>query len=60
MPMHKVTTFLSEISSFFRKNSAESAMFSIMEVIKGINMSEKVLFGRTSRCNKVYSLLQVL
>lgn len=60
MPMHKVTTFLSEISSFFRKNSAGSAMFTIMEVIKGINMSEKVLFGRTSRCNKVYSLLQVL
>lgn len=60
MPVYKVTTFLSEISSFFRKNSSESAMFTIMEVIKGINMSEKVLFGRTSRCNKVYSLLQVL
>lgn len=35
-------------------------MFTIMEVIKGINMSERVLFGRTSRCNMVYSLLQVL
>lgn len=60
MPVHKVSKFLSEISTFFRKNSAESAMFAIMEVIKGINMTEKVLFGRTSKCNKVYSLLQVL
>lgn len=36
--MHKVTKFLSEISTFFRKNDSDRAMFTmftIMEVIKG-------------------------
>lgn len=32
----KVTTFLSEISTFFKNNDAENAMFTIMNVIKGI------------------------
>ena len=31
-----------------------------MEMLKGINMSEKTLFGRESKCNSKYSLLQVL
>lgn len=34
-------------------------MFTIMEVIKGIRMNEQTLFGRKSRCNSKYSLLQV-
>lgn len=34
-------------------------MFTIMNVIKGVKMNERTLFGRTSRCNCVYSLLQV-
>ena len=34
-------------------------MFTIMEVIKGIRMNEWTLFGRKSRCNSRYSLLQV-
>jgi len=59
MPMHKVTKFLSEISTFFRKNDSDRAMFTIMEVIKGIRMNEQVLFGRTSRSGSKYSLLQV-
>lgn len=33
MPLHKVTDFLSEISSFFRKNDAHKAMYSILDVI---------------------------
>lgn len=60
MPVHKVSTFLSEIGTFFKRNSADNAMFTIMEVMKGIKMTERVLFGRKSRFNKVYSLLQVL
>ena len=59
MPMHKVTKFLSEISTFFKNNDAGSAMFTIMNVIKGIKMNEQTLFGRKSRCNNKYSLLQV-
>lgn len=57
--MYKDTTFLSEISSFFKKNDVNNAMFTIMNVIKGLKMSEKVLFGTKSSCNTVYSLLQV-
>lgn len=59
MPMHKVTKFLSEISTFFKKSDSDHAMFAIMDVIKGIRMNEWTLFGRKSRCNSKYSLLQV-
>ena len=34
-------------------------MFTIMNVIKGIKKNEQTLFGRKSRCNSKYSLLQV-
>ena len=59
MPLHKVSTFLSEISIFFKKNNAEGAMFTIMNVITGVKMNEQALFGRKSRCNSVYPLLYV-
>jgi len=59
MPMHKVTEFLSEISTYFKKNDSGRAKFTSMEVIKGIRMNEQTLFGRKSRCNSKYSLLQV-
>ena len=59
MPVHKVTQFLSEISTFFKKSDTDHAMFAIMNVIKGIKMNEQTLFGRKSRCNSKYSLLQV-
>lgn len=55
----KDTNFLSEISKFFKNNDSDRAMFTLMNVIKGIKMNERTLFGRTSRCNCVYSLLQV-
>ena len=44
MPVHKVTKFLSEISTFFKKSDSETAMFAIMDVIKGIKMNEQTLF----------------
>jgi hypothetical protein len=59
MLAHKVTTFLSEISSFFKENDSERAMFTIMNVIKGVRMNEQTLFGRKSKCNTMYSLLHV-
>ena len=59
MPVHKVTQFLSEISTFFKKSDSDHAMFAIMDVIKGIRMNEWTLFGRKSRPNSKYSLLQV-
>ncbi len=59
MPVHKVTQFLSEISTFFKKSDSDHAMFAIMDVIKGLKTNEQTLFGRKSRCNSKYSLLQV-
>ena len=59
MPVHKVTNFLSEISAFFKNNDAHKAMYSIMDVIKWLKMSETHLFGMKSKRNNVYSLLQV-
>ena len=59
MPVHKVTKFLSEKSTFFKKSDSETAMFAIMNVIKGIRMNEQTLFGRKGRCNCKHSLLQV-
>ena len=60
MPVHKVTKILSEISKFFRKSDSETAMFTIMDVIKGTKMNEQTLFGRRSRCNSKYFLLHRL
>ena len=59
MPVHKVTDFLSEISAFFKKDDAHKAMYSIMDVIKWLKMTEASLFGMKSKCNTVYPLLQV-
>ena len=59
MLMHKVSTFLSEISIFFRENDSHKAMYTIMDVIKGLKMTELSLFGTKSKCNHVYTLLQV-
>ena len=59
IPVQKVTKFLSEKSTFFKKSDSETAMFAIMNVIKGIRMNEQTLFGRKGRCNCKYSLLQV-
>lgn len=59
MPKHKSTKNLSEIGTFFKKNDATSAMFNIMNTIKSLRMSEKLLFGRQSRCNQLYRLLDV-
>lgn len=59
MPEHKSTTNFSEIGTFFKKSDAKSAMFNIMNTINSLRMPEKVLFGRKSRCNQKYSLLQV-
>lgn len=59
MPVHKVTDFLSEISAFFKKDDAHNAMYSIMDVIKWLKMTESSLFGMKSKCNNIYSLLQV-
>ena len=59
MPKHKSTKNLSEIGKFFRNNDASSAMFNILRTINSLRLPEKVLFGRKSRCNQLYSLLDV-
>ncbi|MDR0394478.1 MAG: hypothetical protein LBH77_04890, partial [Tannerella sp.] len=60
MPMHKVTEFLSGISRFFKKDNATHAMYTLMDLIKGIKMSETVLLGVKSKCDQPYSLLHVI
>ena len=59
MPVYKIRKFPSETSTFFKKSDSETAMFAIMNVIKGIRMNEQTLFGRKGRCNCKHSLLQV-
>jgi len=39
MPTHKVTTFLSEISIFFRENDSHKAMYTIMVNFYGSSLS---------------------
>lgn len=50
MPVHKFTQFLSGTSAYFKNNESGSAMFTIMNMIKGVKMNEQTLFGRKSRC----------
>ena len=38
----KETNFLSEISSFFKNNDASKAMNSMMNIISGLNMNERI------------------
>jgi len=59
MPIYKNKTIFSEISSFFKKNDSQSAIFTIIDMIKSVNMPEKVLFGTQGKFNSKYSLLQV-
>jgi hypothetical protein len=59
MLKHKSTKNLSEIGKYFTKNDASSAMFNILRTINSLHLPEKVLFGRKSRCNQMYSLLNV-
>lgn len=56
----KDTNSLSEISSFFKNNDASKAMNNMMYMISSLNMIEHTLFGRSTRFNSKYSLLQIL
>lgn len=56
----KGTNFLSEINAFFKNNDASKAMNSMMDMISGLNMSERTLFDRSTRFNSKNSLLQIL
>lgn len=59
MPEHKSIKNLSEIGKFFKKKDASSAMFNIMRTINSLRLPKKVLFGRKSKYNQIYSLLKV-
>ncbi|SFS86159.1 hypothetical protein SAMN05216365_1241, partial [Porphyromonadaceae bacterium NLAE-zl-C104] len=54
MPIYKSNSILSEISVFFKKDDSNSALFTLTDMLKGFNMSEKVLFGSRSKCNSKY------
>jgi len=60
MPILKIARFY-QISAYpSKKNDSNSALFTNMEILKGINMSEKTLFGRESKCKRSLSLLKLL
>lgn len=60
MPVHKVSNFFSEINKFFSEKSSDAAISCLTQTLKGISMREKVLFGRQTRFNAMYSLEWVL
>lgn len=60
MPSHKVSALFSEINKFFSDKSSEAAISCLTQTLKGISMSEKVLFGKETRFNAVYPLEWVL
>ncbi len=43
MPLHKVSTFFSEINKFFSEKSSEAAVSCLTQTLRSISMREKVL-----------------
>lgn len=58
--MRKGSNIFSEIKKFFKKDDADIAVFSLSKKFEGLKLSEKVLFGKTSRFNCEYPLMWVL
>ena len=56
----KGTNIFSEIGKFFKENDATSAMNAIMDMTKGLRLSEKRLFGSESKSGCKLTQLQVL
>ncbi len=48
MPLHKVSTLFSEINKFISEKSSDAAISCLTQVLSGISMREKVLFGPVS------------
>ena len=57
--MGKITTILSELSMFFKKNAEKSAICSIMDIQKGLKVTDKVI-GLSKRDNCKLTSFQVL
>lgn len=60
MLSHKGTYIFSEIGKFFKEKDATSAMNTIIDMTKALQLSEKRLFGSESRCNCKLTQLQLL
>lgn len=60
MPLHKVSTLFSEINKFFSEKTSETAISCLSQTLRGVSMPEKVLFGKKTRFNALYSLEWVL
>lgn len=60
MPSHKVSTLFSEINKFFSEKTSETAISCLSQTLSSLSMREKVLFGKTTRFNALYSLEWVL
>lgn len=59
MSMHKITTFLSDIKTFFKNSDMINAMYTISNSLGLVKMTERDTIGVKSKCNNVYKLLQV-
>ena len=57
--MGKITTILSELSMFFKKNAEKSAISSIMDIQKGLKVTDKVI-GLSKHDNCKLTSFQVL
>ena len=60
MPLHKSTRFLSEIATFFKQNDATRAFSALAQLLCTLRMSDKTLFGTTTKSNAKHSLCEIL
>ncbi len=59
MSIHKITPFLSDIKTFFKKSDMTAAMQNIGNILGSVKMTERDTIGVVSKRNQVYRLLSV-
>ncbi|MCM1139644.1 MAG: transposase [Muribaculum sp.] len=59
MSIHKITPFLSDIKTFFKKSDMTAAMQNIANILGSVKMTERDTIGVVSKRNHVYRLLSV-
>lgn len=59
MSIHKITPFLSDIKTFFKKNDMTAAMQNITYRLSEVKMTERDTIGVVSKRNHIYRLLTV-
>ncbi|MFR9535106.1 MAG: transposase [Rikenellaceae bacterium] len=60
MPLHKSTQFLSDIATFFKQNDATRAFSALARLLCTLRISDKTLFGTTTKPNAKHSFCEIL